>query len=292
MTSVAGRTGAVTLTAADISGLAVSATTDTTIAGNISSGTLSNARLSGVALTASNLSDLANAGTARTNLGLAALAVLGVGSGLTSGGGNLSANVTSVAGRTGAVTLAAGDVSGLAASATTDTTNAGNISSGTLANARLSGVALIANNLSDLASAGAARTNLGLGAAATLGLGANLTSSGGNITTTATISTDAYKVSSSNINAQTGTSYTLQASDNGKVVTLNNASAITLTVPSGLGAGFTCALIQLGAGQVTVTPSSTTVNSYSSLTKTAGQYAGASLYAYAADIFALTGALA
>ena len=70
--------------------------------------------------------------------------------------------VLSVAGRTGAVTLSAGDVSGLAASATTDTTNAGNIASGTLSNSRLSGVALTANNLSDLASAGTARTNLGV----------------------------------------------------------------------------------------------------------------------------------
>ena len=33
------------------------------------------------------------------------------------------------------------------------------------------------------------------------------------------------------VNAQTGTTYTLTASDNGKVVTLDNASAITLTVP-------------------------------------------------------------
>ena len=72
-------------------------------------------------------------------------------------------------------------------------------------------------------------------------------------------------------------------------VTLNNAAAITLTVPSGLGANFACALTQLGAGQVTVTPSSTTVNSYNAALKLAGQYAQASLFAYAANTFVLSG---
>ena len=58
------------------------------------------------------------------------------------------------------------------------------------------------------------------------------------------------------INAQTGTTYTLTASDNGKVVTLNNGNAITLTVPQTstetLAAGFQCVIVQRGAGQVTV----------------------------------------
>jgi hypothetical protein len=91
------------------------------------------------------------------------------------------------------------------------------------------------------------------------------------------------------INAQTGTSYSLQASDNGKLVTLNNASAITLTVPSGLGAGFNCQILQIGAGQVTVSESGTTVNNRESHTKLSGQYASASLVAYAANTFLFQG---
>lgn len=66
--------------------------------------------------------------------------------------------------------LPASSVTGLATSATTDTTNASNITSGTLSNSRLSGVLLAANNLSDV-TASTARTNLGLGSAATLTAG-------------------------------------------------------------------------------------------------------------------------
>ena len=75
-------------------------------------------------------------------------------------------------------------------------------------------------------------------------------------------------------NVQTGTSYTLAASDQGKWVILQNASAITLTVPSTLAAGFSCNIIQGGAGQITVTPGSgATRRSYLSHTKTAGENA-------------------
>lgn len=91
------------------------------------------------------------------------------------------------------------------------------------------------------------------------------------------------------INDQTGTSYTLLASDAGKVVVLNNASAITVTVPTGLGAGFNCSFVQKGAGQVTFSASSTTINNRQSHTKINAQYGVASLLAYAADTFVLAG---
>lgn len=91
------------------------------------------------------------------------------------------------------------------------------------------------------------------------------------------------------VNAQTGTTYMLLSSDNGKIVTCSNAAAITVTVPSGLGAGFHCQVIQLGAGQVTFTASGTTVNNRQSHTKIVGQYGVVGLSAYAADTFALAG---
>jgi hypothetical protein len=79
---------------------------------------------------------------------------------------------------------------------------------------------------------------------------------------------------------QTGTTYTLTASDNGKVVELNNASAVTVTLPQtsteSIPAGFQCTLVQIGAGQVTVAAEgSDTIKSKDSLLSLAGQYSPA-----------------
>ena len=59
------------------------------------------------------------------------------------------------------------------------------------------------------------------------------------------------------INAQTGTTYTFVLSDNGKFLTASNASAQTYSIPTNASVAFPVGtsidLIQIGAGQVTVT---------------------------------------
>jgi hypothetical protein len=95
------------------------------------------------------------------------------------------------------------------------------------------------------------------------------------------------------VNAQTGTTYTLVAADEGKLVTLSNASAITLTVSSAAAfpVGAIIDLAQIGAGKVTVAGSGVTVNGTPSLGFRA-QYSAASLICYATNTFLLVGDLA
>lgn len=102
-----------------------------------------------------------------------------------------------------------------------------------------------------------------------------------------------FMLQAGSINAQTGTSYTLLSSDNGKVVTLTNAGAITLTCPTGLGAGFVCTIIQLGTGQVNVVAGGgATLGSLTGLTHLFAQYAVGTIIAPTANNFVLTGQLA
>ena len=131
----------------------------------------------------------------------------------------------------------------------------------------------------------------------TITLGGNLTTSGAFATTLTTTAATSITLPTSgtiatmaaNVNVQTGTTYTLLDSDNGKVITLNNSSAITLTVPSGLSAGFNCLVVQLGAGVITFTVSSTTIYNRGTKTKTAGQYAIATIVSYKSDNFITSG---
>jgi hypothetical protein len=102
----------------------------------------------------------------------------------------------------------------------------------------------------------------------------------------------AYVNDSTIYNIQTGTSYTLQASDRGKVVTLNNAAPVALTCPAGLGAGFSCMIVQLGAGLVGVgAGAGALVNSFGGLTHLAGQYAMGLVMCPTANSFILGGQL-
>ena len=89
-------------------------------------------------------------------------------------------------------------------------------------------------------------------------------------------------------NDQTGTTYTVAAADNGKVVVLNNASAITVDIDTGLPAGFNCSFVQKGAGQVSFAGTAT-VNNRQSHTKINGQYGVASIVAYDTDTYILAG---
>lgn len=91
------------------------------------------------------------------------------------------------------------------------------------------------------------------------------------------------------VNAQTGTTYTLLASDNGKMVRISNSSAITLTVPSGLGSGFNCLVVQGGDGQITISASGVTLNNRYSFTKSSGKYGVIGIFATAADVLLTTG---
>ncbi len=99
------------------------------------------------------------------------------------------------------------------------------------------------------------------------------------------------------VNAQTGTTYTLVAADAGKLVTLSNGSAITLTLPQDSDAtiaiGTYVDLYALGAGQVTVVAGTGATLRVSGLTaKSRAQYARFGVQKVSANTFVLFGDLA
>jgi len=99
-----------------------------------------------------------------------------------------------------------------------------------------------------------------------------------------------YQLKAQGVETQSGTAYTLLANDNGMVIVFTNSSAVTLTVPSGLGVGFSCSIVQYGAGQVTISAGSgATLRLRTSSNKTGGQYAVVSLLSVIADEYIVTG---
>lgn len=114
--------------------------------------------------------------------------------------------------------------------------------------------------------------------------------------TVAVIGTEVF-TQAQTINAQTGTTYTLVAGDAGKMVSLNNASAITLSVPQDSAAtiaiGTYVDLYQLGAGQVTVAAGTGATLRVSGLTaKARAQYSRFAVQKVSANTWVLFGDLA
>jgi hypothetical protein len=90
------------------------------------------------------------------------------------------------------------------------------------------------------------------------------------------------------VNTQSGTTYTLTATDNGKIISCTSNSAITITVPA-LTSGFNCLIVQRGTGQITLSASGSTINNRYNFNKTAGQHAIMSLVSVAAGVFISSG---
>jgi hypothetical protein len=99
------------------------------------------------------------------------------------------------------------------------------------------------------------------------------------------------------LNAQTGTTYTLVAGDSGKLVTMANASAITLTIPPSVFAvGEQINIAQTGAGQVTFAQGAgvtiVSAGATASAPKIGKQYAAATAICTASNTFLVIGAVA
>ncbi len=133
------------------------------------------------------------------------------------------------------------------------------------------------------ANAVAGTTTLTLPAATDTLVGRNTTDTLTNKTLTTPTINDARQ--NLTLNAQTGTTYTLVLTDNGRLVTLSNASAIAVTVPLNSSVAYATGAIvniqQIGAGAVTIQGASGVTITSTGATATApvtrAQYSAASI---------------
>ena len=80
--------------------------------------------------------------------------------------------------------------------------------------------------------------------------------------------------------------YSITSADNGKVIQSTSASAIIISIPTGLPTGFNCTVVQMGAGQVTF---SGTYLNRTGFTKTASQYSVVSILHLGSNSIIVTG---
>ena len=98
------------------------------------------------------------------------------------------------------------------------------------------------------------------------------------------------------INAISTTSYTTVLGDDGKLITLDNAASIALTIPPNssvaYGIGTQINVMQLGAGTVTITAGAgVTLNSDGAKLKTNAQYAVATCCKIGTNVWVVVGNL-
>jgi hypothetical protein len=71
------------------------------------------------------------------------------------------------------------------------------------------------------------------------------------------------------VDASKTASFSVAAADNNKLFLISSSSTVTVTIPTGLPVGFSCQFIQTGAGVITLSGSSVTLNSANGLTSRA-----------------------
>ena len=112
----------------------------------------------------------------------------------------------------------------------------------------------------------------------------------GNISTTGALTGG--NSSTSNISgfaanvASISANYSITSADNGKVIQSTSASAISIAIPTGLPTGFNCTVVQMGAGQITLTG---TYLNRGGFTKSASQYSVVSILHLGSNSIIVTG---
>jgi hypothetical protein len=154
----------------------------------------------------------------------------------------------------------------------------------------------ITNDIGDITAvtAGTGLTGGGTSGAVTLAIDSTVATLTG--TQTLTNKTLTAPVINLGFNVQSGTTYTLVAGDSGKLVTVSNAGAITLTIPpSVFAAGEQINIAQTGAGQITFAQGAgvTIVSSgaTASAPKISKQYGAATVICTASNTFLIVGGL-